>query len=295
MADVGIVILTLNGASYMPALIQALKKTTIPAKILVIDSSSKDNTKEICEEAGITVHTIPKSSFNHGLTRELGRKLIGTEIVVFMTQDALPAHPEWLENLIRPLNKSALSYSRQLPHKGAGFFEAFHREYNYPEEGHVRSIHDTEKYGAYTFFLSNSCAAYVNQKLDAIGGFPHVLLGEDTYACAKLLEQGETVAYVADSKVYHSHSYGLKEEFKRSFDTGYARSKLVSLIGEGSRDVKRGKEYAIKLFSKVSLWQFPYTFILLLLKWIGYKLGTKGHNFPINIKQRLSSQPYFFK
>ncbi len=291
MADIGIVILTLNGAKYFPKLSESIKNSTLPAKVLVIDSSSTDNTRELALKAGFQVHTIPKSAFNHGLTRELGRKMIGTKIVVFLTQDALPAHPEWLENLVKPLEKSALSYSRQLPHPGADFFEAFHRAYNYPETSHVRTLQDKERYGTYTFFLSNSSSAYLNHKLDEIGGFPHVLLGEDTYACSKLLEKGESVAYAADSKVHHSHSFTLKEEFKRSFDTGFARVQMKANTG----DEKRGRAYAKTLLRQVNPLHLPYTCILLTVKWLGYKIGTKGHLLPQSIKKKLSSQPYFFK
>ncbi len=88
---------------------------------------------------------------------------------------------EALGRLVDPLVQglSATAYARQVPHHGAGFFEAFPREYNYPPTSHVRSLKDLSKYGVYTFFCSDSCAAYTNAALDAVGGFPRVLLGED--------------------------------------------------------------------------------------------------------------------
>ncbi|MFN4173692.1 MAG: glycosyltransferase, partial [Parachlamydiaceae bacterium] len=212
--------------------------------------------------------------------------------------DALPKDQYFLHHLIAPLieGKAALSYARQLPYPKAGFFEAFHREYNYPEQSQLRSLEDVNIYGAYTFFCSNSSAAYVSSELDAIGGFPDVLLGEDTYACATLLRKGKKIAYCADANVYHSHNYTLKEEFKRSFDTGYARSKLDTLIGGRKEDEKRGQAYAKALLSKLRVkpWLYPYTVILLTAKWLGYRLGYNGRSLPNKFKIKLSSTPYYF-
>lgn len=298
MAKIGIVILTLNAERYMVPLLEALKKQTVPHKVLVADSHSKDKTVEIAKSYGASLLMIPRKEFNHGLTREKARKALDADIVVFMTQDALPIDEYLIEKLTAPLvsKKAALSYARQLPYPGAGFFEAFHRQYNYPEQSQLRSIEDVAAYGAYTFFCSNSCAAYISSELDAIGGFPDVLLGEDTYACATLLKNGKKIAYTADAKVYHSHNYTLREEFKRSFDTGYARSKLNKLIGGREQDEKRGQAYAKTLLTRLKSkpWLLPYTFMLLTAKWLGYRLGYKGHSLPNKFKIKLSSTPYYF-
>lgn len=298
MSKIGVVILTLNAERYMKPLLEALKKQSVPHKVLVADSHSKDNTVAIAESYGAEILMIPRKEFNHGLTREKARKQLDADIVVFMTQDALPVDDTLIENLIAPLvnNEAALSYARQLPYPTAGFFEAFHREYNYPETSQIRSIQDLGKFGAYTFFCSNSCAAYNSRELDAIGGFPDVLLGEDTYACATLLRNGKKIAYQSNAQVYHSHNYTLKEEFKRSFDTGYARSKLDTLIGGRSQDEKRGQAYAKTLLRRLFFkpWMYPYTFMLLTAKWLGYRLGHKGHRIPDKFKIKISSTPYYF-
>lgn len=296
MASVGVVILTLNAERYIRSLMEALKKQTVSHRVLVADSHSADNTVAIAKSYNADILMIPRKEFNHGLTREKARKELGTDIVVFLTQDALPKDETLIEKLIAPLNEASLSYARQLPYPGAGFFETFHREYNYPEKSQLRSIDDLAVYGAYTFFCSNSCSAYISRDLDAIGGFPDVLLGEDTFACATLLKNGKKAAYAADALVYHSHNYRLREEFKRSFDIGYARSKLKQLIGGRQSDEKQGQDYAKTLFIRLMRkpWLLPYAFILLATKWLGYRLGCKGHNLPRKFKIKISYTPYYF-
>ena len=118
------------------------------------------------------------------------------------------------------------------------FLKPFRGTLDYPEKSHIRSLQDLQQYGAYTFFCSDSCAAYSNRALEEIGGFPEVLLGEDTVVTAKLLRKGHRIAYVAEAEVFHSHAYSLLQEFQRYFDTGFARRTYQTLIEVS--DSKRG-------------------------------------------------------
>jgi rhamnosyltransferase len=226
--------------------------------------------------------------------------MLGTDIICMLTQDAYLIDSDALERLIAPLieNQAQVSYARQIPHKGASFFESFPRHYNYPQTSQLRSLEDRCKYGVYTFFCSDSCAAYSNSALNAIGGFQEVLLGEDTVATAKILHNGHKIAYCADTLVYHSHSYSLKEEFCRSFDTGLARKGYAHLIACESSDTKHGlayvKEMVIALV-KTAPWLLPYAFMQTLVKWMGYTIGSRSVNAPVWFKRALSSQKYFWK
>ena len=73
-------------------------------KVIVIDSSSSDNTAEHADESGFLVHSIPKSEFNHGGTRNQAVEFAKSfaDVVVFMTQDAILASPDSLANLLAP-------------------------------------------------------------------------------------------------------------------------------------------------------------------------------------------------
>jgi rhamnosyltransferase len=188
---VGVAILTLNAQSHLSHCLSPLLKSPLNPRVLVVDSSSTDLTVGVAREMGAETLLIPREEFNHGLTREKARKHLNTDIVVFLTPDAYACDDQMLNQLVQPIvnDQAAAAYARQLPHQGAGFFEAFPRHFNYPSESHIRGIEDIHQYGVYTFFCSNSCAAYSNQKLDEIGGFRSVLLGEDTVAIAELLHK----------------------------------------------------------------------------------------------------------
>lgn len=297
--SVGIVIPTFNAAKHLPYCLPPLLQSSLKPRILIIDSSSTDNTVAIARSMSIETIVIPQSEFNHGTTREKGRKILGTSIVVMLTQDAYATSPDMIETLIYPLvqQQASIAYARQIPHKKAGFFATFAREFNYPDHSHIRSLDDISKYGTYTFFCSNSCAAYLNDALDEVEGFPSVLFGEDSVVTAKLLQRKHRIAYVAEAQVHHSHNYSLKQEFCRHFDMGMSRRIYRQLLSSNQSENQRGKNYVTALLKK--LWQYspsliPYACLQTLIKWGGYRLGEASVHAPNAWKKCLSAQKYYW-
>ncbi len=277
---IGCVLLTCNAKEHLPHGLPPLLNSPLKPRLLIVDSSSDDGTIELAKQFGVEAIVIPKEEFNHGATREMARHHLGTDIIVMITQDAYLANEHTLEALVTPIlhEKAAAAYARQIPHRNASFFESFPREFNYPEKSQLRSLRDLPKYGVYTFFCSNSCAAYDSAKLDEIGGFPSVILGEDTVAVAMLLRKGYYVAYVAEALVHHSHCYSLKQEFKRSYQTGMARQSYAHLLQGGGSDSKRGVEYAKAMLKRLAMTSpqlIPYACFHLFTRWLGYQLGAR--------------------
>lgn len=298
--SIGIAIPTYQAEKHLIHILPTLLRCSLKPKILIIDSSSTDGTMTFAKQYGVQTVIIPKNEFNHGLTREKARKILNTEIVVFLTQDAYPAQDNLIELLTVPLiqNKASVSYSRQVSHHPSYIFETFAREFNYPPESQLRSLKDAAKYGIYTFFCSNSCAAYKNHALEEIGGFKNVLFGEDTYAVAELLHKGHKIAYVAEAVVKHSHNYTIKQEFQRHFDMGISRKRFSHYLSAAGKDEKRGKDYATKLLKKIALeksFLLPYAFFHLFAKWLGYKIGMHAEKVPLWLKKALSSQKSYWK
>lgn len=277
-SKIGVVIPTYNGAKHLPNLLSVLMQAEEKPEVLVIDSSSTDDTLQVAVDYGVKTIKIDKRDFNHGATREMGRQLLQKNIIVMLTQDVIPASSDFLTRLIAPIVRgdAAVSYARQIPHDGAGWLERFPRDYNYPAISELRSIHDVVKYGAYTFFCSDSCAAWSNSALDEIGGFPRAVTSEDTIAAAMLLKCGYKIAYCADSVVKHSHCYTLKQEYDRYFVTGYVRrqnrEKLHIRRGDEGRGASFVKVMIMRLIKENPL-LIPYAVISCAVKLIGYRAG----------------------
>lgn len=297
---VGVAILTLNAAEYLHRSVPPLLQSEVRPRVLVVDSSSTDGTIETARGLGAETLTIPRNEFNHGLTREKARRELATDVVIMMTQDAYTDDAELLQKLLAPLRTSAasVSYARQVPCEPAAFFERFPRLFNYPPESCIKAFDDFDRIGVYACFCSNSCAAWMNEALDKIGGFPAVLTNEDQYAAAMLLKKGHKIAYVAEAVVRHSHRYTLWQEFQRHFDTGYERSRFLDVIGAIGADERRGRLYVRHMLRQLaseapaSLLYAPFH---VFAKWAGYRIGSRAHPLPVWLKKQLSAQKYYWK
>ena len=163
-ATVSVVIPTLNAGKTLAELLSALKNQDHPIEeILVVDSSSVDETVEIClEYENVRVISIPQAEFDHGRTRDMALRQTESELVVFLTQDAVPADGAFISKLTAPLSDCsvAVSVGRQLPNRNATRTEALVRNYNYPPISSVRTAEDIPRLGIKAFFSSDACAAY---------------------------------------------------------------------------------------------------------------------------------------
>lgn len=299
---VSIIIPALNAEKYIHKLLLSLRKQSVPCEVIIIDSSSGDNTKKIAESFGARVIAVERKNFNHGGTRNLGIRCTKNDIIVFLTQDALPADEYAIENLIKPFydNKDiGAAYGRQLPRQGANPVEAHARLFNYPPESHLKCITDVPRLGIKTAFISNSFSAFRLNVLQSIGGFPQkTIVNEDTYVAAKMLLSGWKIAYCADAKVFHSHNYSFLGEFRRYFDIGvfhaeepWIRESFGQAEGEGMTYVLSELKY---------LWNEKHKFIpsaLLrtVLKFMGYKLGLMERGIPVSLKIHLSMNKQYWK
>lgn len=272
------------------------------SEVIIIDSSSTDRSIDFLKGKNIKIINIPKIEFNHGGTRNKAAKIAKGEILVYLTQDAIPVNSQSIEEIIKPLTENkniSMAYGRQLPHANADFFGAFARKFNYPGKSLIKTIDDKRKLGIKTVFVSNSFAAYKKECLMAIGGFPqNTILSEDTYVAAKMLKNGWAIAYVAEAQVYHSHNYTTIEEFKRYFDIGvfYGREKWI--LEEFAQAEGEGVKFVIKQFQTIIKEKryhlIPSFFLRNVVKYVGYKLGIHEKKLPLILKKKISMNKQYW-
>ncbi|AEE14482.1 glycosyl transferase family 2 [Thermodesulfobium narugense DSM 14796] len=279
-----VIIPTYNAEKYLErffqSLIENLKKCDVKSEIIVIDSSSTDNTVKLAKEFKALVYVIPKKEFDHGGTRSYAAKIAAGDILIFFTQDALLFDELSLSNLISHFQDRDVGavYGRQICYKNTNPFGRHLRLFNYPEEFLVKEYKDKSKYGIKTAFMSNSFCGYRKTALDKIGYFKEsLIMGEDTYAGALLLKAGYKIVYEPKAIVFHSHNYTVFEEFRRYFDIGvfhnserWLLEEFGSAQGEGKRYIKSELNFLIKN----RLYKYlPEYIVRNLLKYTGYKLG----------------------
>lgn len=282
--SVDVIIPAYHPGNYFPELIQRLEEQEVkPDRILVINTEKEFwNPRWESLSPRLEVRHIRKSEFDHGGTRRYAAGLSEADILVFMTQDAVPADRKLIGNLIKPLlenSTTGAAYARQLPVKDCSFIEKYTRSFNYPEESSVKGLKDIEKYGIKTYFCSNVCAAYDRRVYEKLGGFVRqAIFNEDMIYAGTMVKAGYCVAYAADARVYHSHNYTAAQQFHRNFDLGVSQAEHPEIFsevpseGEGLRLVKKTFLYLVK---QRRIWLIPGLILQSGAKYAGYFLGKR--------------------
>lgn len=292
---------TLNAGTDFARWLKRCRAAQGPARLVVVDSSSDDDTANLARRAGAEVRVINRGAFNHGSTRNWAlTTLCDTEVVVFLTQDAIPEHPEPLARLVAAFDdpRVGAAFGRQLPHDDATAIAGHARLFNYPSQSYTVSREDIPRLGIKTAFLSNSFAAYRRKALLEAGGFPSgVILSEDMIAGARLLQAGWKLAYRADACVRHSHNYSLIEEFRRYFDIGVLHGRegwLLELLGRAEGEGMRFLRSEAAYLWRHAPMRLPEAALRTLLKYAGYRLGRQERDLPLTWKRRLSMHRRFW-
>lgn len=299
---VSVILPTLNAVSYLPALFERLRSQTIPPhEIIVIDSTSEDDTASAAKELGAKVLIVDRSSFDHGGTRNYAVSYATGDILVFTTQDAIPADEKFLESLIRPLSdlQVAATYGRQIARPEAGPIERMAREFNYPGHSIRKSIADVKQLGIKTFFFSDVCSAVRRDVFELVGRFPDpVIMSEDMFLAAKCLIQGYEIEYVPDAKVIHSHQYSLLQEFRRHFDIGVAL-RMNEWLLKYAKPEKEGLKQVKTLFARLTrpgMWKWlPRWGVESVVKYIGYRMGLSYRLIPSAIRAKCTMHLSFWR
>ncbi len=272
------------------------------ASVVVIDSGSSDGSDRVAVDSGFELHRIDRYTFNHGRTRQwaVEQFCADREFAVFLTQDAVLEGTQSLAALMDAFSDPSVgaAYGRQVPHAGAGAFEAHVILFNYGAHSETRSLADAPRLGIKTAYLSNSFAAYRLSVLASCGGFPsHLILGEDTFVAVNMLMAGWKIRYCADARVMHSHTYTIVQDAQRYFDFGVLHAQLPKLLhhfgnaeGEGARFFLSELRY-IACHAPLSL---PLVPVRNGAKYFGYRLGRNFIKLPRGLCRRMSMTKVFW-
>lgn len=229
---VTLVIRTLNAGAWLPELLPSLAgQLRKPDELLVVDSGSSDGTIDRVMAVGqqlITPSTplvganpwrvvsIPGHQFTHARSTNLGYREARGDLIVMLSQDALPVDTGWLGRLIAPLELTAGSdasplaatFGRQIARPEAFPLEAWQIESDYPAHAPLDGGG-----GPILFSNVNSAvrrSAWTDEPFDE-----SLLIAEDRAWAAHQLAHGRRIGYVPDAAVLHSHDYSIRTTSER--------------------------------------------------------------------------------
>lgn len=300
--SISIVIPVLNAAAFLPDLMSALlgQRPVLPMEILILDSGSSDGTAALAAKYERT-RVIKVDQFSHSRTRNLGIAQAKGDIVVLMTQDALPANPDWLHELTLPFQTSvvAATFSRQIPRTDANPMERFFLATHFPETEKIYRRRPGQHHLAFQreVFLSNVSAALRREAALQHPFEDHLIMSEDQQFARDVLMADLEVRYIPSSVVLHSHSYTCMQVLKRYFDGAYSMTQIFS-SHDFFASLQMGAQYLRReswmIFRHHHRWLVHYLGFV-LAKSLGTFLGHFAARLPRWLTVRLSQHAYYWR
>ena len=285
------------------------KQTMLPSRVLLMNTVEGDEDGQLTESVDefrdcfpvLSVFHVDRKEFDHGGTRHLGMSFADTELVLCMTQDAIPKDRHLISSLAKWFDDPlvAAAYGRQLAAKGCSPEERFTRSFNYPETSRVKSKEDLEELGIKTFFCSDVCAMWRRETYFEMGGFERrTIFNEDMILAGKMIRAGYRVVYDADAQVWHSHSYSCVKQLKRNFDLGVSQAEhpevfsMASSTGEGIKMVKQNAAWLLRSGNGIRI---PKLVLDSGCKYIGYFLGKRYRKLPRKLILKLTDNRTYWE
>jgi rhamnosyltransferase len=281
----------------------ARQRTDDDVETLIVDSGSRDGSRELARARGAGVLEVEASGFLHGATRNLAAAHARGDLLVFTTQDAYAADQHWIERLCAPLRTDeevAGVYGRQLPHADASPPERFFLDFLYGPSPRVQRVGGTADLSLRTTLFSNVNSAIRRSFWEQLPFADDLFFAEDQDWSRRVLLAGYAIRYEPEAAVYHSHTYSLTTAFKRFFDTG-ASAERGFLTGPASGAVLRGE--ALRYAREELAWLartgrrrwIPYATLYELGKFAGVQLGARHRRLPLWLKRRFSFYPAYWE
>lgn len=215
-----VAILTFNGEQYLQEVLESVfaQRMDRPFEVLVIDSGSGDRTLEIVSRFAVRLHQIPNAEFQHGRTRNLAVEMASGRHVAFVTQDATPAHPDWLSAMLESFDlddRVVAVYGPHLPRPDAD--PKTRKELSDFFGGMGPSDRPTiHSQGDITFFSDvNAC---ISKEFWRKVPYRELAYAEDQAMGRDVLEAGYLKVFQPNAAVVHSHNFPPLVYFRRMFD-----------------------------------------------------------------------------
>lgn len=255
--SISVLMPTWQGLEFLERVLTSLaaQRCTIPWDFRAIDSGSSDGTWELLGRFAerfpvpFVRERIDKLEFDHGDTRNLLAARSKGELLVFLTQDAIPGSADWLATLAANFADPAVgaAYCRNTPRPDAQLltrvfsegdpgYALGRKETRITDADAYRRLSTHEKRLLWNF---NDVASAIRRSLWERHPFPRTWFGEDVLMARALLEAGHTIVYDDVAAVEHSHDYSAKEWRERALIDARFNAEWLDRICVGTRNDAR--------------------------------------------------------
>lgn len=251
--SISVLMPTWQGMEFLERSLDALRAQVLDLAwdFLAVDSGSTDGTWECLGRYAETFpvpfrrRRIHQVEFDHGDTRNLMAALSEGDLLVFLTQDAIPSDERFLAKLAANFEDEEVgaAYCRNVPRPDAELLTKVFSagDPGYATERRVVRLPDRETYAALNpherrvLYNFNDVASAIRRTLWERHPFPRTEFGEDVLMARALLEAGYAIVYDAHATVEHSHDYDAEESRKRAWIDGKFSAEWLDRICIASR------------------------------------------------------------
>jgi GT2 family glycosyltransferase len=277
LPSVSIVINTLDRAEWLARLLPALATLDYPAlEVVVVSGPSTDGTDALLAHFAGRIKAPRCPEANLSRSRNIGIAAAAGDVVVFIDDDALPASPGWLRELVAPLLENPgcgavggpVLRGDTAEWEFQGRVASDYGELREPfEEAILGLVADGRRWVRYT--QGNNCA-FPREALLAIGGFDETFAYylDEVDVCIRLARAGRPIALAPRAIVRH---YSAPAAHRRSWhDRNWdvmARSDVYYCLKNGADPLPLRVRRVLELARK----KWPYHAVI-----VQYREGAYG-------------------
>ncbi|MEO7522924.1 MAG: glycosyltransferase family 2 protein [Ferruginibacter sp.] len=219
-----------NGARTLDKCLLSIRSQTMQnIEIIILDSMSKDESREIGLKHQAKVIEIPDGTFNHGLTRNVGAKEASGDFLFYTVQDAWLAENNMLERMIKHFENAKVMGvvgHQAVPHEKDKNPMLWYKRFSEPEV-QIRELADNEQFINFMQSVQQSLIAWDDvvamYRKTALMRQPFVEteFAEDWIWSRDSLMKGWQLIYDPSLIVYHYHHADYSYAYKVAFAVNY--------------------------------------------------------------------------
>jgi rhamnosyltransferase len=298
---VSIIIPTKNAGDRLDSVLKGIfaSRVDFGYEVIVVDSGSHDNTKKIIERHPVKLIEIEPLSFSHGGSRNTGADNAAGEILVYLSQDAMPKDERWLASLVSGFKgrDTAGIFGRQIPDESSSALEKFFLQYVYPDYKIIKDSLNPDNCILQDIFFSDVNSAIRKSEWENNKFREDLIMSEDQAWSRDMLMKKKKIVYEPVAAVYHSHNYTIRRLMMRNFDSG------LSLKGIIKAPFRRNLLYEIKYIKSAMLYfiknrHYRYLFIFPFYECFrlsGFLAGRFSVFLPIWLKEIFSENKAYWE
>lgn len=227
---VTVIIPVKNGAQTLEKCLSSIRNQTVEdVEIIVLDSMSDDDSKEIALKSSAKIIEVPKGAFNHGLTRNTGVQYASGDLLFYTVQDAFLSEKDLLQKMVKHFDDAqvmGVAGHQAVPHEKDKNPMLWYKRYSEPKV-EIREIKDIEKFKNSDHGVQQSLIAWddviaMYRKTALLQQpFAETQFAEDWIWSRDALMRGWKLIYDPSLIVYHYHHSGYRYAYKVAYAVNY--------------------------------------------------------------------------